>query len=441
MKSGPRRDAQREAHLNQQDHFVKTFLEIPLGYKHCISPILGYDGPAMSAPKKSSPAGADLFAQPLFADLLRGTLISRPNRFVVRCAVDGKIRDAYLPNPGRLWELFLPGCALFLVKQPPGGSGALTHMAVAVEREGSPILLHTHRANAIAAALIRAGKIPGLKGAAIIRAEVPMGRSRFDFLLERNGRPFYLEVKSCTLVGRRIAMFPDAVTARGKKHLEELAALGRRGTACGVLFLIHWPQARFFLPDYHTDLAFARTFLEAKRDVSIMAVALTWRSDLSLSSEVRETAIPWEIIAREARDSGSYMILLHIPQEVRECVGSLGAIHFPPGHYLYVGSAKRSLTKRMERHLKKGTSLHWHIDYLKGHADRRLALPVRSSASLEHELAEAMGKIADGAVPSFGSSDCDCPGHLFRFAENPLHCQAFIDLLQHFRIDRLEKMI
>jgi DNA-binding sugar fermentation-stimulating protein len=70
-----------------------------------------------------------------------------------------------------------------------------------------------------------------------------VGHSRFDFLLERNGRPFYLEVKSCTLVGRSIAMFPDAVTARGRRHLEELADMGRRGTPCGVLFLIHWPRA------------------------------------------------------------------------------------------------------------------------------------------------------------------------------------------------------
>jgi sugar fermentation stimulation protein A len=312
-------------------------------------------------------------------------------------------------------------------------------MAVAVEREGIPILLHTHRANAIAAALIRAGKIPGLTGASIVRAEVPMGRSRFDFLLEKDGRPFYLEVKSCTLVGRRIAMFPDAVTARGKRHLEELAALGRRGTACGVLFLVHWPHACFFLPDYHTDLAFAQTFLEVKGAVSIMAVALIWRSDLSLSPEVREMAIPWDTIAREARDSGSYMILFHIPQDVTQSVGSLGEIHFPQGHYLYIGSAKRSLSKRIERHLTKATPLHWHIDYLKGHAERRLALPVRSSASLEHELAEAVGKIADGSIPSFGSSDCDCPGHLFHFADNPLQRQTFIDLLQYFRIDRLEE--
>jgi sugar fermentation stimulation protein A len=95
----------------------------------------------------------------------------------------------------------------------------------------------------------------------------------------------------------------------------------------------------------------------------------------------------------------------------------------------------------MERHLRKHTALHWHIDYLKGHADQCTAIPIRASVSLEHELAEAVGRIADGCVPAFGSSDCNCPSHLFRFADNPLHRQSFIDLLQYFRIDRLEKSI
>ena len=367
--------------------------------------------------------------------------MSRPNRFVIRCDVGGSVTEAYLPNPGRLWELLLPGRIVYLMRKPPGGSGALTHMVVAVEREGIPLLLHTHLNNAVAAALIAKRMVPGLEDATITRAEVQVGHSRFDFLLERGGRPFYLEVKSCTLVGRRIAMFPDAVTARGKRHLEELAALSSQGTACGVLFLVHWPHARFFLPDYHTDLEFARTFTEVRNDLMIKAIALTWRSDLSLSPAVREVAIPWETVEREAKDSGSYLILIHIPRNVTVRVGSLGDRHLCAGYYVYVGTAKRALTKRIARHLRKNKTVHWHIDYLKEYTDRCTAMPIRSSTPLEHELAEAVGKIADGCVASFGSSDCDCPSHLFYFAENPLHGQPFIDLLQYFRIDRLEKVI
>ena len=216
--------------------------------------------------------------------------------------------------------------------------------------------------------------------------------------------------------------------------------LSRRGTACGVLFLVHWPHARFFLPDYHTDLEFARTFAEVREDLLIKAVSLTWRPDLSLAPEIREVAIPWDTIEREARDSGSYHHPAPPPPGVTAQVGSLGELPFSAGYYLYVGTARRALTKRLERHLRKRTALHWHIDYLKGYADKCTAIPIRSSTPLEHELAEAVGRIADGCVASFGSSDCDCPGHLFRFAENPLRRQSFIDLLLHFRIDRLERV-
>jgi sugar fermentation stimulation protein A len=395
----------------------------------------------MNSMRKSPFSPLGLFDAPLFADIIKGTFIHRPTRFVVQCAVEGGVVDAYLPNPGRLWELLLPGCVISLVRKPPGLSGSLTHMAVAVEREGIPLLLHTHLNNAVAAALIGVGKIPGLEDATVVRAEVKEGNSRFDFLLERGGRPFYLEVKSCTLVGQRIAMFPDAVTARGKRHLEELAALSRRGTACGVLFLVHWPHARFFLPDYHTDLEFARTFAAVRKDLLIKAVSLTWRNDMSLAPEVRDVAIPWDVVEREAGDSGSYLILLHLPRAVQARIGNLGEISFAAGYYLYVGTARRALTKRLERHLRKKTVLHWHIDYLKGYADRCTAIPIRSSSPLEHELAEAVRRIADGRVSSFGSSDCDCPSHLFFFAGSPLGRQAFIDLLQYFRIDRLEEEI
>jgi sugar fermentation stimulation protein A len=378
---------------------------------------------------------------PLFGPIVRGTFQSRPNRFVIRCATAGGNVEAYMPNPGRLWELLLPGRTVYLVDKSPGGPAGLTHMAVAVEREGIPLLLHTHANNAVAAALIAQRRIPGLEEAEILRPEVRVGHSRFDFLLRKDGRPFYLEVKSCTLVGRRIAMFPDAVTLRGKRHLEELAEMSRSGTACGVLFLIHWPKARYFLPDYHTDLEFARTMLSVRNDLSIMAVSLGWRPDLSLGPEIREATIPWDLIEQEARDAGSYFMLLHLPREVTTTVGSLGTRTFAAGHYLYVGTAGRGLGRRMERHQRKRTAVHWHIDSLKGHADRCTAIPIRSSSPLEHELAAAVGKIADGCVASFGSSDCECTSHLFYFTDLPLRRPAFIDLLLYFRIDRLEPFL
>ena len=389
-----------------------------------------------------SPAQIPNFLEtPLFSNIMKGIFVSRPNRFVIFCTTEEGIVTAYLPNPGRLWELLLPGRIVYLVKRPPEAAGGLKHMAVAVEREGVPVLLHTHMANVVTARLIVEKKIPGLEDAKITRAEVTVGHSRFDFLLEKDNRPFFLEVKSCTLIGRSIAMFPDAVTLRGKRHLEELGAMCRQGAAGGVLFLVHWPYADYFLPDYHTDLQFALAFQEVKKDIFIKALSLQWRSDLTLSANVREMSIPWETIAREAKDSGSYIIMLHIAADVDVSVGGLGTVHFAPGYYLYVGTAKRALTKRMDRHLRKNKKFHWHIDYLRNYADSCVAIPIRSSEPLEQQLAAALQGIADGFIPAFGSTDCDCASHLFRFTENPIRSQPFIDMLQYFRMDRLENII
>jgi sugar fermentation stimulation protein A len=69
---------------------------------------------------------------PLFGPIVRGTFQSRPNRFVIRCNLDGGTVEAYMPNPGRMWELLLPGRTVYLVEKPPGGTDGLNHMAVAV---------------------------------------------------------------------------------------------------------------------------------------------------------------------------------------------------------------------------------------------------------------------------------------------------------------------
>ena len=312
---------------------------------------------------------------------------------------------------------------------------------IAVEREGRPILLHTHLANDVVAHLLAAGRLPGFEKASLIRREVSVEGNRFDFLLEKDGEEFFLEVKSCTLFGNRIAMFPDAVTARGRRHLEHLARQARMGMPGGVVFLVHSPRIEAFMPDYHTDYAFARTLLDVKNDLVIKAIAVEWHDDLSLGPTLRDVSIPWKIIAQEAQDRGSYLLILEIARSRSVDVGALGKILFQKGYYVYTGSARVNLTKRIERHLRRRKQFHWHIDYLRDRAESCKALPVRSNSDLEHDMANALGKLADWTIPRFGSSDCKCPTHLFGFKANPIHMPQFIELLLKFRIDRLETML
>jgi sugar fermentation stimulation protein A len=377
----------------------------------------------------------------LFENVVTAVFRSRPNRFVVECLIDGRKVRAYLPNPGRLWELLLPGVRLFLTELPLSPGRSLKYMAVAVERNGIPIMLHTHHNNTVARHLIEQNRIPGLEGAAITKAEHTVGHSRFDFLLRKGNRDILLEVKSCTLFNETLAMFPDAVTARGTKHLLELASLSRKGLDTAVLFIVHAPNVQYFMPEHHTDLVFSQTLLSVRDRVMAKAVSVGWNDDLTIVNDVRELTIPWDMVKRESHDSGSYIIVLRLEQDRRISVGSIGDLKFRKGFYLYVGSAKKDLTRRINRHRSERKNLFWHIDYLREHAEFHAALPIRASADLECEIAASMSKIADWWVDDFGSSDCSCESHLFGMKDDPVHSPAFIKRLLYFRMGRLEEKL
>ncbi len=371
-----------------------------------------------------------------FGKTFKTQFLARPNRFLIRCEWKGKIFSAFLPNPGRLQELLLPGGVIHLVKEEEPGDRKTRYTAVAVERDGYPIMLHTHLTNEVARFLLRSGKIPGLEMAQIVKSEVKTGRSRFDFLLREGDQDIFLEVKSCTLVGKTVAMFPDAITERGARHIRELAGLSEKGIRTVVLFIVHWPFARVFMPDYHTDLNFARTLLEVRNKVQIIPLSVKWDKDLSLSQEIRILEIPWDHIEKEASDRGSYLLILKLTKDRKIDIGKSGKVPFRKGFYVYVGSAMVNLSKRIDRHKRLRKRHHWHIDDLRAVAEFHSALAIRSSGRLECEIAKAMLEIAEWNVPNFGSSDCSCDTHLFGLKEDPLISRAFHELLQDFRMDR-----
>ena len=376
-------------------------------------------------------------AKPLSSRFLR-----RLNRFVVECELDGVSVLAHLPNPGRLWELLLPGRTVLLIPHKDILPGKLPYSAVAVERDNIPVLLHTQMANRVVRFLFNSRQVPGFEEVKIVKEEVTIGSSRFDFKLRRGRREILCEVKSCSLFGGSLAMFPDAVTARGRRHLEELGALARQGGfQCLVIYLVQWPKARYFLPDFHTDPAFAKVFRDVRRHVSYCPLAVSWTSSLQLNDTARQLSIPWSLLEKEDQNQGSYMLIIYLAQDRRIATGGLGDMLFPKGYYVYAGSGKKNLLQRINRHLSKRKSFFWHIDYLRNQADSCLALPIRSQDDLEHDMARRLARIASWQIPGFGSSDCSCASHLFGMENHPLQNEDFIQLLLYFRMIRLETML
>jgi sugar fermentation stimulation protein A len=375
-----------------------------------------------------------------FDHIIQAHFLSRPNRFLIRCKRNGRTISAHLPNPGRLQELLLPGRKVYMTREENSENRKTQFTVVAVDRENHPIMLHTHRTNEVARYLLQEGKIPGLEEARIVKSEVQMGRNRFDFLLRKGNAEILLEVKSCTLVGEKVAMFPDAVTERGARHLQELAKFSEEGMEAAILFIVHWPFAEIFMPDYHTDLNFSQVLLHVRSRVKVLPISVSWSPGLSLSPNVKLLQIPWDYIEGEARDQGSYILLLKLKERLNIDVGKLGRVSFKKGFYLYVGSAMANLSKRIERHRRLRKRHHWHIDELRAAAEFRSVLAIRSSRRLECDIVKALSGIAEWCIPGFGSTDCGCDTHLFGMSINPLHSEDFHQMLQYFRMDRYNEI-
>ena len=173
--------------------------------------------------------------------LVPATFIARYKRFFCDARLaDGTEVTAHCPNPGSMRSLVAPLAKIWLA--PSGGPGRkLPFRWELVEAGGGLVGLNTGRANAIVAEALAEQRIESLRGYQEIRREARYGEnSRIDFLLRGAERPpCYLEVKSVTMSRHcGVAEFPDSVTTRGRKHLEELARMIDGGARAVMLFLV-----------------------------------------------------------------------------------------------------------------------------------------------------------------------------------------------------------
>jgi Uri superfamily endonuclease len=128
------------------------------------------------------------------------------------------------------------------------------------------------------------------------------------------------------------------------------------------------------------------------------------------------------IQSKDMQDQGAYVLHLTVDRSTRVRVGSLDLIHLPAGKYLYIGSARRSIAARLERHQRLAAQrtgkLHWHVDYLLTHHNIRLTGHTVFAGENECDISRRIAALegASAPVPHFGSSDCrsGCRAHLYR---------------------------
>lgn len=164
-------------------------------------------------------------------ELINGTLIKRYKRFMADIQLeDGSIVTAHCPNSGSMLGCNIPGSRVMISRSDNPGR-KLAYTWELVQADGHWVGLNTMLPNRLAEEGILNGTVSELQGYTTLRREVPYGseRSRIDILLEGEQGRCYVEVKNVTLVEDGVALFPDAVTTRGQKHLRELMQMVQQG--------------------------------------------------------------------------------------------------------------------------------------------------------------------------------------------------------------------
>jgi sugar fermentation stimulation protein A len=210
----------------------------------------------------------------------RAAFLRRLNRFAVEVERDGRVLRAHLANSGRLTELLQRGRHVILVASK--ALGRKTHYDLALVRyQGIWVSVDARNPGALLAEAIAEERLPEFAGYRVARREPPVpqpgpGRSReagttearggrLDLLLEGPRGPCHVETKSVTLVEEGRALFPDARTERGAKHMRALARLAQEGTEAAAVFVVQRADAEEFAPNWKSDPYFGWELVAARR--------------------------------------------------------------------------------------------------------------------------------------------------------------------------------
>ncbi|MFW9909447.1 MAG: DNA/RNA nuclease SfsA [Candidatus Thorarchaeota archaeon] len=223
------------------------------------------------------------------SEVYTSKFIDRPNRFLGRVLLNGNAVEVFIPNPGRMYELMVPGKEVYV--RPVSTSHRKTRFnLIAVKHDGVIVSIDSNLPNAFMKQMFRKGQMKEFENFSTIIDEPRVYDGRFDFRLEGDSQVAFIEVKSCTLVERGRAIFPDAPTKRGTRHMLSLARAIKEGlaTRAAVFFVIQRPDARIFSPNDPTDSNFGNALRTAQRKgVEVYALStqvVNW--DLSFIGQV-----------------------------------------------------------------------------------------------------------------------------------------------------------
>ena len=206
-------------------------------------------------------------------ELQPGILIKRYKRFLADIELtDKKVLTVHCPNTGSMLGCSQPGSQVMISRSGNPGR-KYPHTLEMVQAGSAWVGVNTSRTNKLVREALEKKVVKEFGRLDSIVQEVKTSAgTRLDFLLEREDTRIYMEVKNCSLAENRAAMFPDAITARGTKHLHELSALKKQGHMAAVFFCVQRGDADYFMSAHHIDPVYAETLVNvASEGVMVLA--------------------------------------------------------------------------------------------------------------------------------------------------------------------------
>lgn len=199
-----------------------------------------------------------------YSNVQKGEFISRPNRFIAKVMINGAEHTVHVKNTGRCKELLIEGSTVYLEKsQNPARKTAYDLIAAQKKTTDGNILINmdSQIPNAVAEEWLKNSNLfpKGTK----FKREVFYKNSRFDIYAENENTKAFIEVKGVTLEKDGVAMFPDAPTLRGVKHINELIDAKQNGFDAYIIFIIQMKGVKYFTPNYETHKEFGDTLKKA----------------------------------------------------------------------------------------------------------------------------------------------------------------------------------
>jgi len=205
-----------------------------------------------------------------YENIKPAVFMSRPNRFIANIEIDGRAEICHVKNTGRLKELLMPGERVF-VQESFNSNRRTGYDLISVYKGKRLVNIDSQVPNKVFYEWISDNNFFG--DIVLLKPECKYKDSRFDFYIETAAGKIFIEVKGVTLEENGVAMFPDAPTERGIKHINGLIRCIKDGYEAYVIFIIQMKDVLYFTPNAKTHKAFADALEYAKNQgVKILAL-------------------------------------------------------------------------------------------------------------------------------------------------------------------------